>query len=72
MPVKNGLVLKGYQRLEAICRPLSADLTRCYWVIDDQAGPFDSRWIHDSPENEALLTCQFLDVPECENTSTSC
>lgn len=72
MPVKSGLVLEGYHRLEVICRPLSAYLTRCYWVIDDQTGPFDSPWIYESPENEALHDRQLLDVPECENTSTTC
>jgi hypothetical protein len=72
MPVKGGLVLKGYHRLEVICRPLSAYWTRCYWAIDNQAGPFDSRWTYGSPENEALLARQFLDVPECRNSSTTC
>src|SRR5690242_3832064 len=72
MPVKSGLVLQGDHRLEAVCRPLSADLTRCYWVIDDQAGPFDSRWIHGSPENEAWLGRQLLDVPACRDSSTTC
>jgi hypothetical protein len=72
MPVKSGLVLTGDDRLEVICRPLSTSLTRCSWVIDDQTGPFDSRWIYESPENQALLARQFLDVPECRNSSTTC
>ncbi len=72
MAVKSGLVLEGYHRLEVICRPLSAYLTRCYWVIDDQTGPFDSLWIYGSPENEALHDRQFLDVLDCENTSMTC
>ena len=70
--VRSGLVLKGYHRLEAICRPLSADFARCYWVIADQGCPFDSAWIYESPDNEALIDRQFLEVPECENTSTTC
>jgi hypothetical protein len=72
MPVKSGLVLKGYDRLEVVLRPLAPYPTRCHWVIDDQTGPFDSLWIYGTPENEALLGRQFLDVPECRNTSTTC
>jgi hypothetical protein len=72
MAVKSGLVLEGRHRLEAVCRPLSAHLTRCYWVIDDQTGPFDSRWVHGSPDHGALLRRQFLDVPECRDSSTTC
>ena len=72
MAVKSGLVLKGYHPVEVVCRPLSAELARCYWVINDQAGPFDFLWTYETPENEAFIDSQFLEVPACENTSTTC
>jgi hypothetical protein len=72
MPIESGLVLTGNHRLEAVCHPLSADLSRCYWIVDDQAGPFDSLWIYESPEHEAMLDRLFLDVPECRDSSTTC
>ena len=72
MAVKNGLTLQGYLPLDVVCHPLAAELARCYWVIDEQAGPFDSLWIYQAPEPEELLDRQFLEVPECRGTSTTC
>jgi hypothetical protein len=71
MAVESGLVLEGYHPLDSVLRPLTPYPVPCHWVIDDQAGPFDSRWIYGSPENEALLGRQSLDVPGCRNTSTT-
>jgi hypothetical protein len=70
MPVAAGLVLAGYRFLSDVCRPLAAELSRCYWVVDLYSGPFRTDWMFASAENEALAENQFWDIPEFTSTST--
>lgn len=65
-----GLVLEGYRSLPEVCVPLADELARCFCVVDAQSGPFDSRWLFESPENEALADRLSWPVPAFVNTST--
>src|SRR5688572_28462273 len=71
MPVNVGLVLPGKHSLREVCAPLADELSRCFWVVDIQSGPFDSLWLFDSPENEALVERQSWPVPAFGQGSTS-
>jgi hypothetical protein len=68
--VVHGLVLPGYRALRDICAPLADEWSRCFCVIDVQAGPIDSLWLYESPENEALVESLWWTVPAFANTST--
>jgi hypothetical protein len=68
----SGLILPGYRSFREVVHPLAAGVAPCFWVIDDQQGPFDSRWLYASPENEALVEKKLFDAPACRNTSSSC
>jgi hypothetical protein len=70
MPVVNGLVLDGYRSLPEVCAPLAAKLTRCFWVVDAQSGPFYSSWMYESEQNQALAERQLWDVPALADTTT--
>jgi hypothetical protein len=67
-----GVVLPGYLPFRAVIQPLAVEVAPCFWLIDDQSGPFDSRWVYASPANEALRERKWFDAPECRNTSASC
>jgi len=71
MPINTGLILDGYRSLPEVCTPLAAELARCFWVVDLQNGPFDSSWLYESDQNEALVERQWWEVPALANTSTS-
>jgi hypothetical protein len=71
MPVVSGLVLDGSRSLAEVCAPLATELSRCFWVIDCQSGPWKSDWMYESERNEALADRQLWDVPALANTSTS-
>jgi hypothetical protein len=71
MAVASGLVLDGYRGLAEVCAPLAAELSRCFWVVDIQSGPFDSAWLYESEANEALVESLWWEVPALANTSTS-
>ena len=70
MPIASGLVLNGYFSLKEICEPLSTEWAQSYCVIDVQAGPINSLWVFDSPENESLYDQLHWEVPAFANTST--
>lgn len=71
MPLAVGLVLEGYRSLPEVCAPLADEWARSFCVVDVQSGPFDSLWLFDSPENEALTERLAWDVPALANTSTN-
>ena len=71
MPIDVGLVLPGNLSLHEVCAPLADELSRCFWVVDIQSGPFDSLWLYQSPENEALVDRQSWPVPAFGHTSTT-
>jgi hypothetical protein len=50
---------------------LADELSRCFWVIDLQYGPFNSLWLFESPENAALVDRQSWPVPGLDGGSTS-
>ena len=66
-----GLVLPGKHSLREVCAPLADELSRCFWVVDIQSGPFDSLWLFESPENEALVERQSWRVPAFGHSSTA-
>src|SRR5947209_3902071 len=71
MPIKTGLVLKGTNSLETVCRPIENFLRYCYVIIDCQQAcpPFDYSW---RLANEKILQEQFFHVPELRSSSASC
>jgi hypothetical protein len=70
MPIENGLVLEGYRSLAEVCEPLATDLSRCFWVVDCQSGPWKSAWFYESRRNQALAASQSWSVPALAETST--
>ena len=66
-----GIILAGEQKLSAVMHPLAAELAPCYWLLDVQSGPFDSRWLDASPENQAMVERKWVNVPACDG-SASC
>lgn len=70
MPALPGLVLDGDRSLPEVPAPVADELARCFWVVDIQCGPLDSRWVYASPKNEALVGRLAWSVPAFENTST--
>ncbi len=71
MPVESGLVLDGYRSLTEVCAPLANELSLCFWVVDSQSGPFDSAWLYELEENEALIESLWWAGPALANTSTN-
>jgi len=67
-----GLVLPGNMSFRDVIQPLAADIADCFWLIDDQTGPFDPQWVCASPENEAIVEERCVDVPVCRNSSSTC
>jgi hypothetical protein len=70
MAVDAGLVLDGYRSLAEVCAPLAEELSRCYWLIDIQSGPFKAMWWMESEENEAEVERVSWPVPGTAGTST--
>ena len=69
MEIDTGWILPGYRRLRDMLAPLADELARCFWVVDVQPSPFDSLWVFESPENEALLERQLWEVPAFADSS---
>jgi hypothetical protein len=68
VPTVTGLVLNGNRSLSEVCSPLAADLHRCFWVVDLYSGPFRSKWLFASTDNEALAEQQYWDILAFANT----
>src|SRR5215203_2521599 len=69
MAVDVGIVLDGNRSLKEVTRPLGAELTRCFWMVDIQSGLF-TPWRYESDENEAIVEEQYWDLPEIARGST--
>lgn len=61
----HGLVVPLDQRdvFQRISVTLEDQIGNCNWIIQSQGGPFDSRWIYESDENEQLLDRFYIDLP---------
>ena len=69
MRIDTGWILPGYRHLRDVLAPLGDELSRCFWVVDIQPSPFDTLWVFDSPENEALLERRHWGIPAFAHSS---
>jgi hypothetical protein len=65
----SGLILPGNRSFREVIHPLAVEVAPCFWIIDDQQGPFNSSW---RDANESIVDRKSFGVPACRNTSSSC
>ena len=67
--MKKLVILTG-PSLTEVFQPVLTEFESLYWLVDFQSGPFDSRWVTESPDNERRSEAICVDFPLLENSST--
>lgn len=72
MPRSPGIIVAGSFGLSKALQPISVEVAPACWIVDVQSGPFDSRWVYASPDNENIVNRKWIDVPALADTSAGC
>ena len=67
--ITSGLVIRQTMPLKTILAPFAAELSKCYWLIETQSGPFRD---HHLPDKEAAYEKLFFETDACRDSSCTC